>query len=44
MDNFWTLTTHKGIDPRMSLVGGLDVGAMVYPYMRTCSLGVNVTF
>ena len=43
-DNFWMLTTHKGIDPRMSLVGGMDVGAMAYPYMRTCSLGVNVTF
>ena len=44
MDNFWMLTTHKGIDPRMSLTGGMDVGAMAYPYMRTCSLGVNVTF
>lgn len=44
LDNFWMLTTHPGIDPRMSLVGGMDVGAMAYPYMRTCSLGVNVTF
>ena len=44
LDNFWMLTTHKGIDPRMSLVGGMDVGAMAYPYLRTCSLGVNVTF
>ena len=33
-----------GIDPRMSLVGGYEVGAYAYPYMRTMSLGVNVTF
>ena len=43
LDNFWMICKN-GIDPRMSLTGGLDVGAMSYPYMRTCSLGVNVTF
>ena len=43
LDNFWMICK-DGIDPRMSLTGGLDVGAMPYPYMRTCSLGVNVTF
>ena len=43
LDNFWMICK-DGIDPRMSLTGGLDVGAMAYPYMRTCSLGVNVTF
>ena len=44
LDNMWLITSQSGIDPRMSLVGGIEVGAMAYPYMRTCSLGVNVTF
>ena len=44
LDNFWMITSQSGIDPRMSLVGGIEVGAMAYPYMRTCSLGVNITF
>lgn len=43
-DNLWMVTEHSGIDPRMSLVGGMEVGAYTYPYMRTWSLGVNVTF
>ena len=43
-DNVWMWTQHAGIDPRMSLVGGWEVGAYAYPYMRTMSLGVNVTF
>ena len=43
-DNVWMWTQHAGIDPRMSLVGGYEVGAYAYPYMRTMSLGVNVTF
>ncbi len=43
LDNFWMICK-DGIDPRMSLTGGLDVGAMAYPYMRTCSLGLNITF
>jgi TonB-linked SusC/RagA family outer membrane protein len=43
-DNMWILTQHAGFDPRMSLAGGLEVGAYAYPYMRTMSLGVTVTF
>lgn len=43
-DNMWILTQHAGFDPRMSLVGGLEVGAYAYPYMRTMSLGLTVTF
>jgi hypothetical protein len=35
------ITSHSGIDPRMSLVGGLDVGAYAFPSMRTISFGVN---
>lgn len=33
-----------GIDPSMSLTGGMDVDAYSYPVMRTISIGVNVTF
>jgi hypothetical protein len=41
-DNLIMLTSHSGIDPRMSLVGGLDVGAYAFPSMRTISFGVNL--
>jgi len=41
-DNLWMLTSHSGIDPRMSLVGGFEVGAYSYPSMRTFSFGVNL--
>ncbi|MBW8325273.1 MAG: TonB-dependent receptor [Prolixibacteraceae bacterium] len=41
-DNLWMVTSHSGIDPRMSLVGGLEVGAYSYPSMRTISFGVNL--
>lgn len=44
LDNMWLITSQSGIDPRQSLVGGMEVGAMGYPQMRTCSLGVNITF
>lgn len=42
-DNMW-LIARQGIDPRNSLTGGYDVGPMPYPQMRSCSLGVNITF
>ena len=42
VDNIFMLTSHSGIDPRMSLVGGLEVGAYSYPSMRTISFGVNL--
>ena len=42
-DNMW-LIARQGIDPRNSLTGGYDVGPMPYPQIRSCSLGVNVTF
>jgi hypothetical protein len=42
VDNVFMLTSHSGIDPRMSLVGGLEVGAYAYPSMRTISFGVNL--
>ena len=42
-DNMW-LIARQGIDPRNSLTGGYDVGPMPYPQIRSCSLGVNITF
>ena len=44
LDNMWMISAHSGVDPRMSLVGGVEVRQYTYPYMRTMSLGVNVTF
>ncbi len=41
-DNLWMKASHSGIDPRMSLVGGFEVGAYSYPTMRTISFGVNL--
>ena len=43
-DNLAMLTSHSGIDPRMSLVGGMEVGAAVYLPMSTFSVGLNVNF
>jgi len=43
-DNVLMLSGHSGFDPRMSLVGGLEVGAYSYPYMSTVSMGVNLDF
>ncbi len=43
-DNVAMLTSHSGIDPRMSLVGGMEVGAAVYLPMSTFSVGLNVNF
>ena len=44
LDNMWLITSQSGIDPRMDITGGWAVGRGTYPYMKTCSLGVNVTF
>jgi len=43
-DNILMLTSASGIDPRMSLVGGWEVGAYSYPSMRTFSGGINLEF
>jgi len=43
-DNIAMFTSHSGIDPRMSLVGGMEVGAAVYLPMSTMSVGLNVNF
>lgn len=43
LDNLW-LFARNGIDPRNSIVGGLDVGAYTYPMIRSASGGIKVTF
>lgn len=43
-DNIAMFTSHSGIDPRMSLVGGMEVGAAVYLPYSTMSVGLNVNF
>jgi hypothetical protein len=43
-DNLFMVAAAKGIDPSMSLIGGMEVDAFSYPTMRTISIGVNVTF
>lgn len=43
-DNLLMFSAAKGIDPSMSLTGGMEVGAYVYPTMRTISFGVNLDF
>ncbi|MBQ4162748.1 MAG: TonB-dependent receptor [Parabacteroides sp.] len=43
-DNLWYISAKKGIDPAMSMTGGLEIGQYVYPTMRTVSLGLNLEF
>ncbi len=43
-DNIFMKTSHSGIDPRQSLVGGYEVAAYSYPTMRTFSGGINIDF
>lgn len=43
-DNLAMFTSHSGIDPRMSLVGGMEVGAAVYLPISTFSVGLNLNF
>ncbi|SHF97563.1 TonB-linked outer membrane protein, SusC/RagA family [Mariniphaga anaerophila] len=41
-DNLFMISAAKGIDPSMSLTGGMEVGAYTYPTMRTISFGINL--
>ena len=43
-DNVAMFTAKSGVDPRMSLVSGMEVGAAVYAPMSTFSMGLNVNF
>lgn len=42
-DNPVLLYGHSGVDPRWSLVGGMEVGAAAYPYLAVYSFGVDIT-
>ncbi len=37
-------TTHSGFDPRLSLVGGMDVGAAYYLPLSSFSFGLDINF
>ena len=41
-DNLFFLSAAKGVDPSMSLTGGMEVGAYTYPTRQTISFGVNI--
>lgn len=42
-DNAFMISGHSGVDPRMSLTGGMGVGAYAYPYLSSYNFGVNLT-
>lgn len=41
-DNLFMFSAAKGVDPSMSLTGGMEVGAYSYPTRRTISVGINL--
>ncbi len=43
-DNPILLFSHSGVDPRWSLVGGMEVGAAGYPYLGVYTFGVDINF
>lgn len=43
-DNLFMISAAPGVDPSMSLTGGMDVGAYTYPDMRTFTFGINLDF
>jgi TonB-linked SusC/RagA family outer membrane protein len=43
-DNLYMLSEYKGVDPRMSLIGGSDVSQFIYPYLRVFNAGLNIEF
>ena len=43
-DNPVLLYGHKGVDPRWSMTGGMNVGAFSYPYLSVYTFGVNLDF
>ena len=43
-DNPVLLYGHKGVDPRWSMTGGMNVGAFSYPYLSVYTFGVNIDF
>lgn len=43
-DNVLLFSKKRGVDPTLSTIGGMEVGAMVYPQMQTITLGIDVEF
>lgn len=43
-DNSLMIYKHSGVDPRRSLIGGVDLGASGYPALAVYSFGVNLDF
>lgn len=43
-DNLLMISAAKGIDPSMSLTGGMEVGQYTYPTMTSLCFGINVDF
>jgi hypothetical protein len=43
-DNLVFFSSHKGIDPSLSAVGGFDVAQCVYPQMANVVFGVKLDF
>lgn len=43
-DNLALFTSHAGIDPRLSLVNGMEVGADYYLPMSSVSFGIDINF
>lgn len=43
-DNLALFTSHSGIDPRLSLVNGMEVGADYYLPMSSLSFGIDINF
>lgn len=43
-DNLFLVSASKGIDPSMSILGGMEIGGWSYPNMTTVSFGVDVNF
>lgn len=41
-DNMIFFSKEKGVDPSMSVIGGFEIGAMVYPQMQTITIGLNL--
>ncbi len=43
-DNLAMFTSHSGIDPRLSLVNGMEVGADYYLPMSSVNFGIDINF
>ena len=42
LDNMFLFSKKAGLDPSLSTIGGMEVGARTYPQMKTVTLGLNL--